>query len=90
MLNYLDIYPLELPCRYMNKVACFNKVYITSNIDLDMQYRAIQKESPETWRAFLRRIHKVMYFEDINKHQLFHLDEYNERSELYDITRAKI
>lgn len=27
MLNYLDGYPLELPCRYANKVACFTKVY---------------------------------------------------------------
>ena len=80
MLNYLDIYPLELPCRYMNKVACYSKVYITSNIDIRLQYRAIQKETPETWKAFLRRIHKVMYFDDINKHELYELRDYIERS----------
>ena len=32
MLNFLDGYPLELPCRYANRVACFTKVYIISNI----------------------------------------------------------
>lgn len=80
MLNYLDIYPLELPCRYMNKVACFNKIFITSNIDLNMQYRDIQRESPETWRAFLRRVHKIMYFEKIGQHHLFNLEEYLKRS----------
>ena len=28
MLNYLDIYPIMLPCRYNDKVACYTKVYI--------------------------------------------------------------
>ena len=27
MLNYLDGYPLDLPCRYANKQACYTKVY---------------------------------------------------------------
>ena len=59
MLNYLDGYPLELPCRYANKIACFDTVYIVSNIDLCKQYPDIQKEHPETWDAFCRRIRKV-------------------------------
>ena len=54
MLNYLDGYPLELPCRYANKVACFTKVYIISNIDLSEQYLSVQEEHYETWRAFIR------------------------------------
>ena len=62
MLNYLDGYPLDLPCRYNNKIACFTKVYIISNLPLNDQYRDIQREYEETWKAFLRRIHKVMYF----------------------------
>lgn len=59
MLNYLDIYPIDLPCRYVNKVACYTKVYLISNIPLDKQYPNIQADSPETWAAFCRRIHQI-------------------------------
>ena len=59
MLNYLDIYPLMLPARYSDKVACFTKIYITSNLPLHEQYKAEQMSRPETWNAFLRRIDKV-------------------------------
>lgn len=62
MLNYLDGYPLELPCRYNNKVACFTKVYIISNISLTEQYYDIQRNYEETWKAFLRRLHEVQLF----------------------------
>lgn len=62
MLNYLDGYPLELPCRYVNKIACFTDVFLISNIPLDEQYPQIQKEQPKTWEAFRRRIHAVKYF----------------------------
>ena len=59
MLKYLDGYPVEIPCRYANKVACFTKVYIISNIALTEQYPNVQKEQTETWNALLRRIGKV-------------------------------
>ena len=59
MLNYLDIYPLTLPARYSDRVACYSTVYITSNIPLEEQYREIQRCKSETWRAFLRRINVV-------------------------------
>jgi len=59
MLNYLDIYPLQLPCRYNNKWACFTTVYLISNIPLEEQYCNIQQEEPETWKAFKRRIHEI-------------------------------
>lgn len=62
MLNYLDGYPLDLPCRYNNKVACFTKVYILSNMKLSEQYVSIQREYEETWNAFLRRINTVKTF----------------------------
>ncbi len=57
MLNYLDGYPVELPCRYANKQACYTKVYILSNIPFEQQYPNIQAEQPETWLALKRRIH---------------------------------
>ena len=59
MLNYLDVYPLMLPARYNDRVACYTVVYITSNIPLDEQYQDIQRYKLETWRAFLRRINTV-------------------------------
>jgi len=59
MLVYLEGYPLQLPCRYTNKVACYTKVYIISNLALVEQYRSVQHEHAETWKAFLRRIHTV-------------------------------
>lgn len=59
MLNYLDGYPLTLPCRYANRVACFTKIYVITNIPLEEQYKTLQKEQKETWQAFLRRIHFI-------------------------------
>ena len=59
MLSYLDRYPLMLPARYNDRVACYTTVYITSNIPLKQQYADIQRNKLETWRAFLRRIHTV-------------------------------
>lgn len=64
MLTLLDGYPLDLPCRYNNKTACYTKVYILSNVDLTDQYRDVQIRSAETWNAFLRRIHAVKIFDD--------------------------
>ena len=62
MLNYCDIYPISLPARYSNKVACYETVYILSNTSLESQYQDVQKEEPETWAAFLRRIHEVRIY----------------------------
>lgn len=62
MLQYLDGYPCPLPCRYADKVACFTKVYIISNIDLNEQYPNVQISEPKTWNAFIRRINKVLKF----------------------------
>lgn len=60
MLNYLDGYPLLLPCRYFNRQACYTKVYIITNIPPDSQYMNIDQESRD---AFFRRIGKVVEFQ---------------------------
>ena len=62
MLCYLDIYPLMLPARYNDRVACYSKVFLTSNIPLAQQYQGVQKNRPETWRAFTRRIHNIIEY----------------------------
>ena len=61
-LNYIDVYPLELPCRFWNDYAAYTKVYIISNIPLSEQYKFIQLESFESYRAILRRIHEVRHY----------------------------
>lgn len=69
MLNYLDGYPLELPCRYANKIACYTKVYIISNIALTEQYPDLQRQYLETWKAFLRRINNVHIYVNGKVHE---------------------
>ena len=76
MNNYLDGYPLDLPCRYANKQACFTKVYIISNIKLTEQYTNIQTNEPTIWQAFLRRIHHVMEFTSVGVFTLWSSEEY--------------
>ena len=62
MNNFLDGYPLMLPCRYANKVACYTRVYIISNIPLELQYPLVRIENPAVWNAFIRRVHRVLVF----------------------------
>ncbi len=81
MLKYLDGYPVELPSRYNNKVACFTKVFICTNIDLRHQYRDIQTDCPETWNAFLRRIQYVKTYTDIGNY--FVMDTKGYMSEMF-------
>lgn len=66
MLNYLDIYPLMLPARYNDKVACYIYVYITSNMPLEEQYFNLHYDSKykEVWKALLRRIHNIIEYKN--------------------------
>ena len=76
MNNYLDGYPLMLPCRYSNKFACFTKVYIISNIPLELQYPTDRVQNPLVWDALMRRINKVLVFFDTNEFDEFTTKEY--------------
>ncbi len=70
MNNYLDGYPLSLPARYSNKQACYERVFIISNLDLREQYTNEHEYQPEVWAAFIRRIHKVIrYYPDKTKYE---------------------
>lgn len=79
MLNFLDCYPLSLPARYNDKIAAYTVVYLTSNIPLEKQYEQAQINRPETWKAFLRRIHKVVEFKDGGE-----IIKYNSVKEYFD------
>jgi hypothetical protein len=69
MLNYLDIYPITLPSRYSNKVACYTTVYICSNWALGQQYPEVQAYYKETYNALLRRITKVREFFEVGQYK---------------------
>lgn len=80
MLNYLDGYPIKLPARYSDKIGCYKKVFFTTNIPLEQQYPNVQKETPEIWKAFLRRITKVIYFKSFTEIITYNsVDEYLNR-----------
>lgn len=79
MLNYLDGYPLDLPCRYNNKTACFTKVYINSNIALENQYTDIQHRYRDTWLAFIRRITCVKEFNENGIKSYENIDDFINR-----------
>lgn len=64
---YLDGYPIMLPCRYANRVGCFTKVFVISNIPLEYQYPNVRVDAPAVWNAFIRRIHRVMQFTGKNQ-----------------------
>lgn len=79
LLNFLDGYPLTLPARYSNRVACYTKVYMISNLDLSKQYVDEQYNSPATFAALLRRIHKVIHYTGPGEFQEFETTEYLKR-----------
>jgi hypothetical protein len=90
MLNYCDIYPIELPARYANKFACFDKVYIVSNWELEKQYSEIQKDDAESWDAFLRRIHKVQVYKDGTVKEYDSVESYmNHKSEWHSMSNEE-
>ena len=78
LLNYLDGYPLTLPARYSNRVACYTKVYIISNLCLSRQYPEVQYESPATYAALLRRIQKVRRYTAPGEYEEYSTAEYME------------
>lgn len=57
MLNYLDIYPVQLPARYAPKVACYLTVFVVSNWTFEQQYGEVQNDMKQkvTYKAWVRR-----------------------------------
>ena len=75
MLNYLDGYPLTLPCRYSNKVACYTQVFIITNIPFEDQYKNVQEAHLATWFAFKRRVHEIVRFGEPKPVETLSLEE---------------
>jgi hypothetical protein len=90
MLKYLEGYPLVLPARYVQKQACYTKVYIISNIPLNEQYTNIQTTQKSTWRAFIARFGGVLEFDKNGKVEMTvqnHLDK-NSQFGIYGVTQV--
>ncbi|WP_310577691.1 replication protein [Lacrimispora sp.] len=86
MLLFCDIYPIELPSRYANKYACYNKIFVISNWALEKQYSEVQKDDKETWEAFLRRISKVIIYDKSgNVTEYKSVKDYLEREEFLQV-----
>ena len=89
MLKYLDGYPIDLPCRFSDKHACFTKVYFATNISLFQQYQNIQREEYESYSAFLRRIHHVIQM-DCKETRHMTIQEYVKMEEGFKPYRGKL
>lgn len=76
ILALCDGQPLTLNCRYANRVCLHDTVYIVSNIPLLEQYPNIQREEPDSWDAFLARIHNVRHYYDLGKYEDYTVREY--------------
>ncbi len=82
MLQYLDIYPIDLPCRYSNKFAAYTTVFIISNEPFEKQYpEYVSSTDPDklrTYEAWKRRINGFVreYMEDGTINEWASLKEY--------------
>jgi hypothetical protein len=67
MNNLLDKFPVNLPARFANRTACFDEVYIVSNLALNKLYALEQTTAPEVYDAFKARIQNVIHFTEFCK-----------------------
>ncbi|MDE7219582.1 MAG: replication protein [Oscillospiraceae bacterium] len=87
ILNYLDGYPLLLPCRYFNRQACYSKVFIISNLPLEKQYTNVIQESRA---AFFRRIHQVREYQNGSVLEYDSISKYMTRPSFVPMESAEV
>ena len=61
MMNYLSSYPIMLPARYVDRVACYTQVYITSDLPPDLQY-PMGKYTALRTNEFYNRLDQIIEF----------------------------
>ena len=69
MIEYLKGYPLWLPCRGEDRIACYTKVYIISECSLEALYGDIQKTEPKLWWAIAERIETIREYTSREKYR---------------------
>lgn len=75
MLCYLDGYPLMLPARYNDRVACYTKVFITSRLNHLLQYIDSRIYPELDYKAFQDRIDYVEIIDFDGTVQQYNLNE---------------
>jgi len=94
MNKLIDGHPVQLPCRFENKYACYNKIYIVSNLSLSEQYSSSEIRD-SVRNAFVSRIHNIIRFDskgnlhyekkyDVNSQVSFELLEDNSILEIFN------
>ena len=58
-LNLLDKWPLILPARFHNRIACWSKIYVVSNLAFEDLYYSELGLEYETRKALRRRFHCI-------------------------------
>lgn len=66
MNKLIDRYPMILPSRYANKICCYTKVYIISNLPISSLYPNDRENG--LFNAFHRRIHTIIKFDEKGMH----------------------
>ncbi len=64
MNRYLDVYPLDLRGLGKTYPACYDKVYILSNLPLKDLYKNLEDEDKKSLEPFYRRIHNIIYVDE--------------------------
>ena len=64
LLHYIQDYPTKLPARYSNKVACYTKVYIMSELSIQRQYPSHQYDDNKCFKEFIDKIKSVVICEE--------------------------
>ena len=75
MLEFLDGYPIHLPARYSDKVACYTKVYVISNWEFHKQFSVIKRKDQETYNAWKRRFSFIGTLDEVKEYEYEAPDE---------------
>ena len=85
--NLLDRLPIELPARYTNRTACYDEVYIISNLPLDQIYMDEKSRTPQVHKAFVERIHDIIKFTDFKK---WHYEMRDKKSVKFEVAQTEM
>ncbi len=68
MNKLIDPFPQRMNIKGGTVIACFSKIYIVSNYSLKDLYLGDQKENKVLYKAFCRRVNKILHFYDFGQY----------------------
>lgn len=63
----LDVHPYKCEVKGGEVIACYDKVYIVSNVPYSDMYKDIRLDEPDIYKTFDRRIHHIYEVDDNGK-----------------------